>query len=55
MNRNNMKQGLHESKFDMLMTTLHSIAEINFISKLSEALQKRGLSKAKLVTLTLIN
>ena len=36
---------------DLLLTVLNSVPEIRFISKIDEALEKRGLTQGKLATL----
>lgn len=47
-----MKKILKESSNDLTVGVLHSVPEIRFVSKIDDALQKRGLTQAKLAVLT---
>lgn len=51
MNRVNMDKMLHEHTGDILKNTLESVPEIRFISRVDEAMQKRGLTQNKLATI----
>lgn len=46
-----MSKILHESTTDSLMNNLKSVPEIRFVSRIDEALEKRGLTQGKLATL----
>lgn len=52
MNRVDMSKMLHEHTGDMLTNTLNSIPEIKFVSRVDEAIQKRGLTQNKLATIS---
>ncbi|HID0815728.1 TPA: helix-turn-helix domain-containing protein [Clostridium botulinum] len=52
MKRVDMKDVLNDSSNELTIGVLNSVPQIRFVSKIDEALQKRGLTQAKLATLT---
>ena len=51
MKRTDVGKLLHESTTDLLMNNLNSVPTIRFVSRVDEALEKRGLTQGKLATL----
>lgn len=51
MKRNGMNKMLHENTGDLLLNNLKSVPEIQFVSRVDEALEARGLTQGKLSVL----